>query len=155
MSIDQKRGQLIKQAFEKSGFKVRDMSLEGDSYRLILETLKGNEGESMEIYKKKSSDLIVFSSNVYLKNQHYEKYRHLDDDTREKFDNKLEELLATHNVIHEITEDEKGFGVSINVAIDHNTLNTDVLKDCYNRVNNSTVSIFNFLMDFSYDKIKL
>lgn len=65
LSVDQKRGELIKQAFEKGGFKVRNSPLQGDSYRLYVETMKSDEGETMEIYKKRIP-ILLFLLVLYI-----------------------------------------------------------------------------------------
>jgi len=155
MSVDKKRGELIRQALEQGGFNPRSSPMEGDNYRYFIQALKGSEKETMEVYKKRDSDLIVFTSTVFLAPEHLEKYRKLDDGIRKKFDNKLEEILNSKNVNHDVTEDERGFGVWINDTVNHNALNNVSLNRCISNVIDTHVNVFNFFMDFFYDKITL
>lgn len=155
MSLDEKRGELIKQALEKGGFHPRNSPMEGDSYRYFIQSIKNEEKETMEVYKKRASNLIVFSGTVFLASEHYEKYRNLDEDTRKKFNDKLDEILSVKNLSHDVTEDERGFGVWINDTVNHNLLNNESLNRCMTNVIDTQVNVFNFFMDFFYDKIIL
>ena len=155
MSLDEKRGELIRQALERGGFNPRNSPMEGESYRFFIQSMKNSEKETMEVYKKRNSDLIVFSGTVFLAPRHYEKYRNLDVDIRKKFDDKLNEILNIKSLSHDITEDERGFGVWINDTVDHNELNNQSLSRCLSNVIDIQVNVYNFFMDFFYDKITL
>ena len=155
MSVDQKISELIKNTFEKGGLKVKNTPIQGDAFRLVLQTLKNEELDTMEIYKIKGSEMIVFSGMLYLVPSHHEKYRNFDDDKRKRFDNKLDELLKSMTDKYEITEDEKGFGVFIHDEIYHEKLNTNSLQQCYSNVNEPLVKTFNFFMDVFWDKIQI
>ncbi|MCJ8306424.1 MAG: DUF2299 family protein [Nitrosopumilus sp.] len=109
----------------------------------------------MEIYKKRDSDFIIFIGTVFLSQEHYEKYRNLDGNIREKFDSKLEGILSSRDLNHDVTDDEQGFGIWINDKVDHNELNNESLNKCLDNVIDIQVNTYNFFMDFFYDKITL
>lgn len=156
MSLDEQRGELIRQALERGRFNPRNAPMEGDSYRFFIQSMKNEEKETMEIYKKRNSNLIVFSGTVFLAPEHHKKYRNLDEDTRAKFDDKLNVILDSKNLkSHDVTEDERGFGVWVNDAVDHDQLTNESLSRCLSNVIDTQVEVFNFFMDFFFDKITL
>jgi len=155
MSFDKNTGEKIKNSFERAGFKVRNTPLEGESFHLVLQTMKNEDMDTMEILQTKNSDIIVFTGTVYLSKGHHEKYRNFDDDKRKRFDEKLDELLKSMTDNYEVTEDERGFGVLIHDQIHVTELNTESLQERYSNVNEPVVKVWNFFMDAFWDKIEI
>jgi len=56
MDLDEECGKLIAKALDQGGFHPRNSPMQGDSYRYFVKSIKDDDKETMEIYKKRDSD---------------------------------------------------------------------------------------------------
>lgn len=141
-------GEGLKQGFEQHDYIVKNSPTQGDDFRLLL-TLKGDTQPSIEVYKEKNSQFLLYSANIKMGQKSLEKFNQMPIPKQQELRKSLEDLQKTLKVdFYEIEDDGRDYHVSIKCITNLDEFTIESIVESMDNLNESGNAIMNTLHDF-------
>lgn len=138
--------------FEKNNFRVREMQMPGDDFRLVLSPM-GDHKENSEVYKTKDSLNIVCAAGILLGGKKREKFFKLPKEKRNEFAQSLEKAKHVEKLDHfEVEDNSKDFRVSMQCEVSIQEISGEIIINCMNNVFDAGKSIQDIWNEY-FDKL--
>lgn len=141
-------GEGLKQGFEKNNYIVKNSPIQGDDFRLLL-TLKGSTQPSIEVYKEKNSQFLLYSANIKMGQKSLEKLNLMSIPKQQELRKSLEDLQKTLKVdFYDIEDDGKDYHISIKCITNLDEFTLESIAESMDNLNESGKAILKTLRDF-------
>jgi len=141
-------GEGLKQGFEQNNYLVKNSPMQGDDFRLLL-TLKDSTQPSIEVYKEKNSQFLLYSANIKMGQKSLENFNLMSIPKQQELRKSLEDLQKTLKVdFYEIEDDGMDYHVSIKCITDLDEFTLESVAESMDNLNESGNAILNALHNF-------